>query len=156
MKSGINDNSLPDMISACPQLYSQEHHDEMSTPAIAQLVSTVLYWRRFFPYYVSNMVIGLDEDGSGVVYHYDPVGHMEKLRFSSAGASVAQIQPLLDNQLGALNMKDAVPPKALAHQLMHDAFISAAERDVKTGDSCIIYTVTKDGVAEEQVKLRRD
>ena len=41
-----------------------------------------------------------------MVYHYDPVGHMEKLTFSAAGASVAQIQPLLDNQLDNEN-----PPK---------------------------------------------
>lgn len=52
-----------------------------------------------------------DEPGKGVVYHYDPVGHMEKLTFSATGASVAQIQPLLDNQIGALNMKGATPPK---------------------------------------------
>uniref|UniRef100_A0A2P2HZ77 Proteasome subunit beta n=1 Tax=Hirondellea gigas TaxID=1518452 RepID=A0A2P2HZ77_9CRUS len=140
-------------------LYSQEHHDEMSTTAIAQLMSTLLYWRRFFPYYVSNMVVGLDEQGVGVVYHYDPVGHMEKGRFSAAGASVAQIQPLLDNQLGALNMHDTQPPKvtkAFAHQLMHDVFISATERDTNTGDGCVLYTLTKDGIAEEEVPLRRD
>lgn len=151
--------SLNKDLQARLTLYSQEHHDEMTTTAIAQLVSTLLYWRRFFPYYVSNMVVGLDEEGAGVVYHYDPVGHMEKLKFSAAGASVAQIQPLLDNQLGALNMKDTAPPKitkALAHQLMHDAFISAAERDVNTGDACILYTITKDGVAEEEIPLRRD
>ena len=36
---------------------------------------------------------------------------MEKLKFSAAGASVSQIQPLLDNQLGALNMKDTPKPE---------------------------------------------
>ena len=46
--------------------------------------------------------------------------------------------------------------QAFAHQLMHDAFISAAERDVNTGDSCTIYTLTAEGMAEEEVMLRRD
>lgn len=45
------------------------------------------------------------------MYHYDPVGHMEQLTFSATGASVAQIQPLLDNQVAALNMQGVDPPK---------------------------------------------
>ena len=44
----------------------------------------------------------------------------------------------------------------LAHQLIHDSFISAAERDINTGDGIIIYTITKDGKTEETIKLRRD
>lgn len=135
-------------------MYSHEHHDVMSTTAIAQLLSTMLYWRRFFPYYVSNILAGLDEEGKGVVYHYDPVGHMEKLTFSAAGASVAEIQPLLDNQIDGAKVTKMT--KELAHQLIHDSFISAAERDINTGDGVIIYTITKDGKTEETVKLRRD
>jgi len=140
-------------------MYSHEHHQTMSTTAVAQLLSTTLYYRRFFPYYVSNILAGLDEDGKGVVYHYDPVGHMEKVSFSAAGASVSLIQPFLDNQVGALNMKGVDPPKMtreFARQLIHDSFISAAERDINTGDGIMIYTITKDGTAKENVKLRRD
>ncbi|XP_076038537.1 proteasome beta6 subunit [Oratosquilla oratoria] len=151
--------TLTKVIQARLTMYHHEHQDVMSTTAIAQLLSTLLYSRRFFPYYVDNILAGLDENGAGVVYHYDPVGHMEKLKFSAAGASVSQIQPLLDNQVGGLNMKDVKPPhmtKMLARQLIHDAFISAAERDINTGDGIIIHTITKDKQEEETVKLRRD
>ncbi|KAK8392801.1 hypothetical protein O3P69_014914 [Scylla paramamosain] len=125
-------------------MYSHEHNESMPTTAVAQMLSTMLYWRRFFPYYVANILAGLDEQGKGVV---------------ATGASVAQIQPLLDNQVAALNMKGATPPKMtkdLARQLIHDAFISAAERDINTGDGIIIHTITKEGKTEEMVKLRRD
>ena len=35
----------------------------MTTQSIAQLASTVLYGKRFFPYYTFNIIGGLDEEG---------------------------------------------------------------------------------------------
>lgn len=35
----------------------------MTTGAIAAMLSTILYSRRFFPYYVYNIIGGLDEEG---------------------------------------------------------------------------------------------
>ncbi|MCL4129246.1 UNVERIFIED_CONTAM: hypothetical protein GTU68_034372 [Idotea baltica] len=140
-------------------VYSHEHLDTMSTTAIAQLLSTLLYWRRFFPYYVSNTLVGLDENGKGIVYSYDPVGHMEKMTYSASGASVPLLQPLLDNMVGGLNMKDGQQSpitQEFAKRLIHDGFVSAAEREIGTGDGCIIYTITKEGTTEETFKLRRD
>lgn len=68
------------IIQNISQMYLHEHLKPMSTPAVAQLVSTMLYHKRFFPYYVSNIVAGLDQDGKGTLYSYDPVGHCEKNR----------------------------------------------------------------------------
>lgn len=35
----------------------------MTSGAIAAMLSTILYGRRFFPYYVYNIIGGLDEQG---------------------------------------------------------------------------------------------
>ena len=58
--------------------YRHTHNKSMSTPAAAQMMATMLYHKRFFPYYISNILGGLDENGKGCVYSYDPVGHSEK------------------------------------------------------------------------------
>jgi 20S proteasome subunit beta 6 len=71
----------------------------MSTRAVAQLVSTMLYHRRFFPYYVSNIVAGIDENGKGALFSYDPVGHCNHDNYFSNGAAGPFLQPLLDNQV---------------------------------------------------------
>lgn len=43
-----------------------------------------------------------------------------------------------------------------ALKILKDVFISAAERDIYTGDGIIINIITKDGVREEDFFLRRD
>ena len=44
-------------------MYEHEHHKKMKTSAIAAMLSTVLYYRRFFPYYTYNILAGLDDEG---------------------------------------------------------------------------------------------
>lgn len=39
----------------------------MTSGAIAAMLSTILYGRRFFPYYVYNIIGGLDEEGKHFV-----------------------------------------------------------------------------------------
>ena len=117
--------------------YRYNHNKSMSTPAVAQMMSTMLYNKRFFPYYISNILGGLDDQGKGYLYSYDPVGHCERNMYRAGGSSVSLLQPLLDNQVGLKNMENVdKTPISLekAVSLIHDVFISAAEREIHTGD----------------------
>ncbi len=49
-------------------MYEHEHNKTMSSGAIAAMLSTMLYYKRFFPYYVYNIVGGLDEEGNSTLY----------------------------------------------------------------------------------------
>lgn len=45
----------------------------MPLRAIARLIQTMLYAKRFFPYYVYNILGGIEEDGEGAQYvNYAP------------------------------------------------------------------------------------
>ena len=46
------------------QWYKHAHNKEMPLRAIARLIQTMLYGKRFFPYYVYNILGGIEEDGS--------------------------------------------------------------------------------------------
>lgn len=62
-------------------------------------------------------------------------------------------------QLGFKNMENIKPtPVSMEKALtvVKDTFISAAERDIHTGDSICICVVTNDGVKEEYFPLRQD
>ncbi|KAF7374969.1 Proteasome subunit beta [Mycena sanguinolenta] len=78
--------------------YRHAHAKDMPLRAIARLIQTMLYARRFFPYYVHNILGGIEEDGSGAVYSFDPVGSYEREACRAAGAASSLVQPFLDNQ----------------------------------------------------------
>lgn len=73
------------------------------------------------------------------------------------------MQPLLDSQLKAGNPV-ALPPQAIvssvpletAMDIVKDAFTSAGERDIYTGDDVEIWAITRDGIAKERLQLKRD
>lgn len=62
-------------------------------------------------------------------------------------------------QIGFKNM-DGVQQVPLtqekAIQLVKDVFISAAERDVYTGDALQISIITKEGIKKQTIQLRKD
>jgi len=131
----------------------------MTSSAIAAMISTMLYNRRFFPFYVYNIVGGLDENGRGCVYSFDPVGSYEREVYRAGGSGGTILQPLLDNQIGYKNQEGATHlplSQEKAINLVKDVFISAAERDIYTGDALQIDIITKDGVRTEKFPLRKD
>lgn len=141
-------------------MYEHTHLKTMSTDAVAQMLSILMYNKRFFPYYVSNVLAGLDNEGKGVVYSYDPIGHCERTTYRAGGSAGALLQPVLDNQIGFKNMQleGGIPKvsKERAVAIATDTFISAAERDIYTGDAVLINIITKDGIEVKEVQLRKD
>ncbi|XP_062515440.1 proteasome subunit beta type-1-like [Corticium candelabrum] len=141
------------------QNYKYTHNKEMSCPALAQMLSTMLYYRRFFPYYTYNILAGLDAEGKGAVYSFDPVGSYEREVFRAGGSAASMLQPLLDNQIGfkhqgGVERTPLTLEKTLA--LVKDVFTAATERDIYTGDGLTINIVTSDGVTSQEFPLRRD
>lgn len=155
--------TLTKLVTARIQIYKYTHNQTMSLPGCAQMLSNVLYSKRFFPYSVSNVMAGIDEEtGEGWIYSYDPVGCVEKLKTSSGGAGTAIIQPLLDNHVEKMNMNVSAEEKSRplkleeAETLVHDAFIAAAERQIHVADAINFRIVTPSGIHERTVPLRRD
>lgn len=152
-------DTLTSILKTRVRQYEDAHENrEISLNALAQLLSTMMYGRRFFPYYVSNILAGIYE-GKGYVYSYDPIGHCERHTYRAGGSSSALLQPILDNQVGLKNMENK-PDTPLtvnrAVDLVTDAFVSAAERDIYTGDGIKISIITENGVEERHVPLRKD
>lgn len=148
--------------------YKFDHNDKKLTiQSAARYIQHLLYGKRFFPYYVSTLIAGLDEEGRGAVYSYDPVGSYEREQCRAGGAAASLIMPFLDNQVNFKNQfvpgSDGKEKKPLRYlsleeviQLVRDAFTSATERHIYVGDGLEILIVTKEGVRTEYFPLKRD
>lgn len=132
----------------------------MSVTALAQMLSNTLYQKRFFPYYSFCVLGGVDEAGRGGVYCYDAIGSFERETARANGSAAALIQPFLDNQVKKKNMAnteyhDMELDEVL--KIVKDAFTSATERDIYTGDHLEIFIIRKDQPVEVQLHpLKKD
>lgn len=133
--------------------------------AIQQMLSNMLYSRRFFPLYTYNMLAGVDEDGNGIIFGFDVVGCTEALNHGCVGSGRDQIEPLMDMHLNRVNQvgadgkklgKNEDLTKEEAVELVQDALTSCGERDLETGDHVEIFVITKDGVERIPFELKRD
>jgi 20S proteasome subunit beta 6 len=139
-------------------MYQHNHRREPSCTAIAQMLSTILYYKRFFPYYTFNILAGVDDKGEGAVYHYDAIGNFERAPYSASGSGSSLVMSVLDSQMMATNKTSA--PEALGKAdviaLAKDALSSVAERDIYTGDAGEVYLIDAQGVSVEKFELRLD
>eukprot|EP00010_Vexillifera_abyssalis_P000774 CAMPEP_0201552442 /NCGR_PEP_ID=MMETSP0173_2-20130828/16408_1 /ASSEMBLY_ACC=CAM_ASM_000268 /TAXON_ID=218659 /ORGANISM="Vexillifera sp., Strain DIVA3 564/2" /LENGTH=159 /DNA_ID=CAMNT_0047962931 /DNA_START=177 /DNA_END=656 /DNA_ORIENTATION=+ len=153
--------TLHKLLKARLTQYEHAHRKKPSTSAIARMLSTTLYSRRFFPYYTFNVLGGVDEQGNGIVYSYDAIGSMELSPYSSSGSARELVQPLLDNQIGWKGQKETLKKPLRTKEdvvdLIKDAMTSATERDIYTGDYVDIYVISADqAVQTEKFELKFD
>lgn len=115
--------------------------------------------------------MGLDEEGKGALYSYDPAGSYKRDQCAAAGAAASLIMPFLDNQVSFNNqyvpgggtgaMESEARPKELLSRdavidLVKDAFANATERHIEVGDGLQLMILTKEGIQETFIPLKRD
>lgn len=150
--------TLHKLLTARVVQYETAHHHTISTPAMAQLLSNTLYYKRFFPYYTFNVLGGLDEEGKGAVYGYDAIGSFERIPYGVTGSASALITSILDNQIEFKTSQKMKRILSLEEtlELVKDVYTAAGERDIYTGDMVDIAIITSEGIKIEKFALKKD
>merc|ERR1712032_25431 len=139
-------------------MYEHKHRRQPSVVAIAQRLSTMLYSKRFFPYYTFNVLVGPDDEGKGAVYHYDAIGSFERVPYTTSGSGSSLVMGVLDAQIQKGNQTIETPAltKEKIVDLSMDVLSSVGERDIFTGDSGEIFVIDAAGVHKTKFELKQD
>lgn len=138
--------------------YERKNSKVISAKSLSQVLSIILYQRRFFPIYTFNVLAGIDSTGQGYIWGYDAVGSFESSPYCVTGSGSALITSILDNQVEfqsqPQNKKDLTLEEAF--KVFKDSFICAGERDIYTGDDVEYAIITPTGVELGKFNLKKD
>lgn len=145
--------ALQKNLKARIEIYRSTHKKDPSLNAVAQMLSTTLYSKRFFPYYAFNILAGVRDDGVFTCYGYDAVGSFDESLYGAQGSGNQLVTPVLDNIVNRnpnLTANDAI-------KLVLETMNGCSCRDIYTGDKVEIWTLYANGefVVQEQ-DLRKD
>ncbi|KAK1442681.1 glutamine phosphoribosylpyrophosphate [Babesia gibsoni] len=135
------------------EAYRYANHKEPGIRVIAQLLSTILYSRRFFPYYTFNILCGVDEMGNGVTCGFDALGNYGFESHMAKGTGASLVTSILDNHLTSQNQQIREDVKSLEEliNIVKGAITSAVERDIYTGDCAEVIVV--DSIVHEPIRM---
>lgn len=150
--------TLHKLLIAKVKTYERQFKKSPSVESLAQLLGNTLYGRRFMPYYAFNLLVGLDQNGQGIVYGYDAIGSYDKLTYGVQGSGSELGAPILDNQFVGHNFLVKTLPDDVnrVEETAKDIINSIAERDIYTGDGVEVVIIDKTGVRVKREAVRRD
>ncbi len=138
--------ALERYIKAEIKLYKLNEERAITVKAVANLITNMLYWRRFYPYFVQLVVGGYDTEPR--LYSFDPSGSMleEKEYFSTGSGSPFALGVLEDNFKPNMDIESAkkLVLRAVKAAVERDVFSGGADIDIVVIDSKGIRTARED------------
>lgn len=133
-------------------LYKLREDRPIEPEKFANLVSSMLYEKRFGPYFVSPIVAGIDSTtNKPFVCTFDLIGSIDLAHdFVVSGTATDQLYGMCES-LYEPNLE----PEDL-FETISQAFMNAVDRDAISGWGAVVYLVTKDKVVKRLLKTRQD
>eukprot|EP00635_Sarcinochrysidales_sp_CCMP3193_P010189 CAMPEP_0118896958 /NCGR_PEP_ID=MMETSP1166-20130328/4569_1 /TAXON_ID=1104430 /ORGANISM="Chrysoreinhardia sp, Strain CCMP3193" /LENGTH=201 /DNA_ID=CAMNT_0006836019 /DNA_START=91 /DNA_END=696 /DNA_ORIENTATION=+ len=131
--------------------YELKEERVMKPKAFANLLSHVLYEKRFGPYFVEPIVAGLDDDGKPFLCGMDLIGAPV---FCGDYVVSGTCTPNLNGMCEALWRPDMTPDELF--EAISQCLLASVDRDALSGWGAIVHVITKDGVTSKRLKGRMD
>jgi 20S proteasome subunit beta 3 len=133
------------------ELYKLKEEREMSPKVLSHLLSTLLYEKRFGPYFVEPIVAGLDESGKPFLSGMDLIGATVAADdFCVSGTCTGNMYGMCES----LYRPEQSPEELF--ETLAQALLSSVDRDAISGWGGVVHIITKDGVMTKELKGRQD
>lgn len=148
-----DNQTLVDRLRYRHKLYQLREERDMKPSVLANLVSTLLYEKRFGPYFVEPVICGLEgPNNKPYICAMDLIGAQEKAEdFAVCGDSSKDALFGLCESLWRPNME----PEDL-FETTAQCLLSAVDRDAVSGWGAVIHVITKDKVITRYLRGRQD
>jgi len=132
-------------------LYELREDRVLSPKAFADVLSNVLYEKRFGSYFVEPVVAGLDENGSPFLSQMDCIGAQCFAKdYVVSGTCSANMHGMCETLY-----KEGMEPDELFETLAQ-ALLASVDRDALSGWGGVVHIITKDGIMSRELKARQD
>mmetsp|Transcript_47752 Transcript_47752/g.79220 ORF Transcript_47752/g.79220 Transcript_47752/m.79220 type:complete len:205 (-) Transcript_47752:260-874(-) len=132
-------------------LYRLREKRNMSPAAFTKVVSNLLYSKRFGPYFVDPIIVGLDKNDEPFVSSMDLIGATEiSDNFACVGTTEDELYGICENL-----WNDKMEDKDL-FETISQSLLSATDRDCLAGWGSVVYLIKKNSVEISELKARQD
>ena len=132
-------------------LYKLREEREMSPKVFSHLLSTLLYEKRFGPYFCEPIIAGLDEKNQPFLSGMDLIGATVLADdFVVSGTCTGNLYGMCET----LYRKDQEPDELF--ETLSQALMASVDRDALSGWGGVVHIITKDGVTTRILKARQD
>jgi 20S proteasome subunit beta 3 len=143
--------TLDQLLKFRQNLYELREEREMTPQVFSNLLSTLLYEKRFGPYFVEPIVAGLDNKGKPFLSGMDLIGApVYTDDFVVSGTCTGNMYGMCET----LYKPDMEPDQLF--ETLAQALLASVDRDALSGWGGVVHIITKDGVTSRELKGRQD
>jgi len=132
-------------------LYKLREEREIKPKTFMNLISSVLYEKRFGPYFVEPLIAGLEDDGTPFIASTDLIGcPMVPSDFVVGGTCSEQLYGMCES----LYQPDLEPDDLF--EVISQCLLNAQDRDALSGWGGVVYIIEMDKITKKTLKARMD
>lgn len=133
------------------KLYQLREERDMRPETFANMTSSMLYEKRFGPYFVEPIIAGLQNDGTPYLATMDLLGAMQPSKdFIVAGTAGENLYGACESMWRA----DLSPEELF--EVVSQSLIASVDRDASSGWGGIVYIITQHEIIKRTLKARMD
>ncbi|MHA2314616.1 MAG: proteasome subunit beta [Candidatus Hermodarchaeia archaeon] len=137
---------LSSFLVAESSLFELENRRSITVNAAAQLLSNILFSRKYMPYLTQTLIGGVDSDGSHL-YSLDLAGSLIEETYAAVGTATSLVLGVLEANF----RKDLTKEETI--QLAVKAIRSATRRDAMSGEGIDLLIVTPEGIESKHFPI---